>query len=119
MVTLRRALDRFRAFHRQDHRLRIEQLLQAAAQNRPVFRLDQKVAAKAQHRDLTDLATDALGAHQSVGDVAFTRRLVAGSRLSYEHAHDRTTKETGPAKKSYDYGTTKRQKNPPSAKSTT
>jgi hypothetical protein len=100
-----------RAFQRQDHRLRIEQLLEAAAQNRPVFLLDRKVAAEVQHRDLTDLATDALGAHQSVGDVAFTRRLVAGSRLSYEHAHDRTTKARGSAKTAYDYGTTKRQKN--------
>ncbi|MEF8748335.1 MAG: hypothetical protein V5B31_11020 [Candidatus Accumulibacter propinquus] len=56
MVTLRRALDRF-AFQRQDHRLRIEQLIEAAAQNRPVFLLDRKMAAEVQHRDLTDLAT--------------------------------------------------------------
>jgi hypothetical protein len=76
------------------------------------------MAAEVQHRDLTDLAPNALGAHQSVGDVAFTRRLVAGSRLSYEHAHDRTTKARGSAP-AYDYGTTKRQKNPPSGKSKT
>jgi hypothetical protein len=101
-----------RAFQRQDQRLRIEQLLEAAAQNRPVFLLDRKVAAEVQQRDLTDLATDALGAHQSVGDVAFTRRLVAGSRLSYEHAHDRTTKARGLAETPDDYGTTKRQKKP-------
>jgi hypothetical protein len=95
MVTLRRAFDRLRTFQRQDQRLRIEQLLDAAAQDRPVFLLDRKVAAEVQHRDLTDLAPNALGAHQSVGDVAFPGRLVAGSRLSDEHAHDRTAKARG------------------------
>ena len=37
--------------------------------------------------NLTDLASDALAAHQSVGDVAFTGRLIAGSCLSYKHAY--------------------------------
>jgi hypothetical protein len=97
----------------------VEQLLEAAAQNRPIFLLDRKVAAEVQQRDLTDLAPDALGAHQSVGDVAFTRRLVAGSRLSYKHAHDRTTKARGLAETQTIMALHNARKNPRCAKSTT
>ena len=110
-VALCKTFNVFRAGDGEQGFLRLQKLLQAAAQERPVVPLDGKVAAEIEEGDLPHPAADALAAHQSEGEVALSRGLVVGAGLPDEHAPDATRKASEKLKTKNDYGTTKRCQN--------
>ncbi|HUW97515.1 MAG TPA: hypothetical protein VMV40_01550 [Acidiferrobacter sp.] len=81
-IALRGALDMVGHPGWEQASLRMEQVFDAATQQRPVFLLDGEVPSEIADGDLAHLAADALAAHQAVGEIAFAGDLVTGSGLT-------------------------------------
>jgi hypothetical protein len=81
--------SRFKGFqtrNRQKVVLRVQQLLKAQAQQRPVFLLKGKVPTQIEYGDLADLAALALATHQAKSEVALASDFVVGAGLTDKHA---------------------------------
>ncbi|MDP2882975.1 MAG: hypothetical protein Q8N89_15520 [Azonexus sp.] len=75
-------LDMFSAFYGNPVSLRLQELLDATAEQRPVFLLDGEVPPEIEDGDLAHLAADALATNQAEGEVAFAGGFVVGSGLT-------------------------------------
>ena len=86
----------------------MQELLDTAAQQRPVFLLDGEVSPEIQDGDLAHFAPDALAAHQTMREV----RLVAGGAVGFgstnKHFPILPEKQGVKPEKMKYYGTTKR-----------
>ena len=73
---------------RQQGQLTAEDLIQTAAQQGPVVAGDGEVASEVEQGLLADLARDAMGANQAVGEVGLTGWGAAGLGAADEHGRD-------------------------------
>ena len=85
VVALGGTLNFVRAVQAAQQGLGVEQLLQTAAQHRPVILGERKVSPQIEDGDLTYLASDALAAYQAMRVVALAGDFVVGAGLTNEH----------------------------------
>lgn len=87
-IALGGPFDRFRAVDGEQRFLRLQELFEPTAQNRPVFGLDGELAPEIEDGDLAHLAANTLAAHLSKGEIALAGGFVVGSGLPDEYPSD-------------------------------
>ena len=89
-IPLHGLLNLWRHRRRGYRRLRREHLTQPGAEQRPLLRRYIEMPAEIEQRHLLHPAIDALGAHQSVGEVGLAGQASTGLSAAHEHAPNPT-----------------------------